>query len=75
MYTIDLSKADPEKRKQLGFVGGRAPVEDPPEERAKRIERGLAAIAEYEAEYGAFTPEEMEWSRAVLDSLGIGVDS
>ncbi|WP_183093399.1 hypothetical protein [Nocardioides stalactiti] len=36
-----------------------------------RIEDGLAAVAEYEAEYGAFTAEEMaESHRRVAEQMG-----
>ena len=72
LYLLDMSKADPEKLKEFGFDGTWTPVEETPEERAKRLEEGLAALAEYEAEYGAFTPEERAWAREILDSLGIG---
>ena len=74
LYAIDFSKVDPEA---LGGPDGDdwEPVEDSPEEHAKRLEEGLAAVAEYEAEYGAFGPELEAWADAVLDSLGIGMDT
>jgi hypothetical protein len=36
------------------------------------IQRGLRAVAEYEAEYGALTEEELAWADALLDEHGIG---
>ena len=36
-------------------------------ERALVIEEGLAAVAEWEAEHGAFTEDELAWADAVLD--------
>ena len=75
LYAIRLSKADPEKKRELGLDGPRTPIEEDPEERANRIEEGLAAIAEYEAEYGAFTADEKAWARGVMARLGIGVGS
>ena len=74
LYVIQLSKAD---RRVSGDLDDDdwTPVEETPEERAKRLEEGLAAVAEYEAEYGAFTPEQEAWAAAVLDRLGIGVDT
>jgi hypothetical protein len=36
-------------------------------ERALKIEDGLAAVAEYEAEYGTPTEEQLAWADAVLD--------
>jgi hypothetical protein len=40
--------------------------------RAARIEEGLRGVAEYEAEHGAFTEEELRWADDVLDRLGVG---
>lgn len=34
---------------------------------------GLDAVAEWEAENGAFTDEELAWADAMLDANGIGV--
>lgn len=34
-------------------------------------ERGLRAVAEYEAEYGAFTPEELAEADRILDEAGL----
>ncbi len=39
---------------------------------ALRIEAGLAAMAEWEAEHGAFTDEEIAEADAILDKHGIG---
>ena len=75
LYAIDLSRADPEMIRELGLDGSWKPVEETPEERARRLEEGLAAIAEYEAEYGAFTADEKAWARGIMASLGIDVDS
>jgi hypothetical protein len=36
-----------------------------------RRQRGLAAVAEYEAEYGAFTEEELAEADRVLDEAGV----
>lgn len=36
-----------------------------------RWQRGLAAVAEYEAEYGAFTEEEIAEADRVLDEAGV----
>ena len=72
LYVIDLSKMDPEKSRDFGSGGSWEPVEETPEERARRLEEGRAAVAEYEAEFGAFTPEEKAWARATMASLGIG---
>ena len=36
-----------------------------------RRQRGLAAITEYEAEYGAFTEEELAEADRVLDEAGV----
>lgn len=38
-------------------------------EKALKISEGLAAVAEYEAEHGAFTDEEMAEARADLELL------
>ena len=64
LYAIDSSKADPEKLEDLrACYVTLTPVEETPEEHAKRLEDGLAAVAEYEAEFGAFTPEDEAWPR------------
>jgi len=73
-YVIDFSKADPRTIEELGWDGNWEPVEETPADRAKRLKDGMAAIAEYEAEYGAFTADEKAWARGVMASLGIGVD-
>jgi hypothetical protein len=36
-----------------------------------RRQRGLAAVAAYEAEYGAFTEEELAEADRVLDAAGV----
>ena len=36
------------------------------------IQRGLRAVAEYEAENGPFTEEELAWADALFDEHGIG---
>jgi hypothetical protein len=36
-------------------------------ERALTIEAGLAAVAEWEAEHGTFTADELVWADRVLD--------
>lgn len=36
-------------------------------ERALRIERGLAGVAEWEAEHGELSGEELAWADSVLD--------
>ena len=36
-------------------------------ERALRIERGMAAVREWEAEHGEITDEERAWADATLD--------
>jgi hypothetical protein len=36
------------------------------------IQRGLRAVAEYEAENGQFTQEELAWTDALFDEHGIG---
>jgi hypothetical protein len=41
--------------------------------RAAGIEAGLRAVAEYEAEHGAFTDEELRRADEVLDRLGVGL--
>lgn len=38
------------------------------------IQRGLRAVAEYEAENGPFTEEELAWADALFDEHGIGRD-
>ena len=63
------------KSKQFASSGSWAPVEETPEERSRRVEEGLAAVAEHEAEFGPFSPEAEAWAEAVLDRLGIGVSS
>lgn len=42
-------------------------------ERALLIEGGLAAVAEWEAENGAFTDEELAWADSVLEQRGVVV--
>lgn len=74
MYLIDFSKAGPEESNQRGSDGSWEPVEETPEERARRMREGLAAIAEYEAEFGTFTADEKAWARGVMASLGVGVE-
>lgn len=39
---------------------------------ALRIEEGLAAVAEWEAEFGSLTPEELAAADAVLEDAGVG---
>jgi hypothetical protein len=39
-------------------------------QRQLRRQEGLAAVREYEAEFGAFTDEERAWADAILDRLG-----
>lgn len=39
--------------------------------KALAIEDGLVAVAEWEAEHGALTPQELAAADAVLDDLGI----
>ncbi|NLT05745.1 MAG: hypothetical protein GXY03_05470 [Solirubrobacterales bacterium] len=41
------------------------------EEERLALERGRQAIADYEAEFGAFTPEERAQARAELIELGV----
>lgn len=73
LYLIDLSQADPDKMSELrASYASWDVVEESPEERARRLEEGLAAVAEYEAEYGAITPEQEAWADTVLDGLGFG---
>ena len=36
------------------------------------MKEGLAAVAEYEAEFGAFTDGERTWASGLLDSLALG---
>ena len=38
-----------------------------------RIQDGLRAVAEWEAEHGAFTPEEEAEADAILDAAGVGI--
>ena len=70
---IDTRTADPEK---VAFIeprdDGWVRDEPDPEERERTLREGLAAVAEYEAEFGAFTEEEKTWASGLLDSLGIG---
>lgn len=40
---------------------------------AVRIERGLAAMQEWEAEHGAFTDEEVAWADAQIAQAEAGV--
>ena len=40
-------------------------------ERALLIEGGLAAMAEWEAEYGAPTEEDLAWADSVLKRVGV----
>lgn len=75
LYAVDLSKADPEKIEELGLDDPWEPVEETAAERANRLEEGLTAVAEYEAEYGPFTADEKAWARQVMDSLGVGVEA
>jgi predicted transcriptional regulator len=37
------------------------------------IRRGLQAVAEWEAEHGPFTPEEIAEADAILDAAGVGI--
>jgi hypothetical protein len=39
---------------------------------ALAIEDGRAAVAEWEREHGAFTPEELAAADAALDRMGVG---
>ena len=41
-------------------------------EHAARIQAGLRGVAEYEAEHGAFTEDELSQAIARLRSLGVG---
>lgn len=43
-------------------------------EEAIGIQEGLAAVAEYEAEFGEFTEEEMAWADALLNSSEQHID-
>jgi hypothetical protein len=43
------------------------------EEHARAIADGLAAVAEFEAEHGAFTPEELAWADQQWQRLTSGV--
>jgi hypothetical protein len=36
-------------------------------ERALLVEQGLAGVAEWEAEHGELSPEELAWADSVLD--------
>jgi len=40
-------------------------------ERALNLEAGLAAVADWEAEHGTFTGEELAWADSVLDHSAI----
>ena len=70
---IDTRTADPEK---VAFLeprdDGWVREEPDPEERERILREGLAAVAEYEAEFGVFTEEEKAWSKRILDEFGIG---
>ena len=74
LYLLDMSKADPEKLKEFRCGDSWTPYEETPEEQEHRLAEGRAALAEYEAEYGAFTLEEKAWARKILGDLGIGND-
>jgi predicted transcriptional regulator len=37
-----------------------------------RLQRGLAAVAEWESEHGAFTEEEIAEADRILDAAGVG---
>jgi predicted transcriptional regulator len=37
-----------------------------------RLQRGLAAVAEWETEHGAFTEEELVEADRILDGAGVG---
>ena len=70
---IDTSTADPEKVAFLEqFDAGRKPDEPCPKETDRGVKEGLAAVAEYEAEFGAFTDGERTWASGLLDSLALG---
>lgn len=43
------------------------PRHHPPPEQARLIERGLAGVAQFEAEEGAFTEEELAEARARVE--------
>jgi pyrroloquinoline quinone (PQQ) biosynthesis protein C len=40
-------------------------------QRATKLDAGLAAVHEYEAEAGAFTQEEIDRADEILDELGV----
>lgn len=40
-------------------------------ERALTIEAGLAAVADWEAEHGTFTGDELAWADSVLDMMPV----
>lgn len=40
-------------------------------ERSLTIERGLAAVAEWEAEHGALSEDDLAWADSVLDRAGV----
>ncbi len=42
-------------------------------ERYIRIQEGLEAVREWEAEHGAFTPEEVAEADRLLDEAGVGL--
>lgn len=70
---IDTRTADPEKVAFLNQPDDGWVREEPDPEELERIrQEGLAAVAEYEAEFGAFTEEEKAWSKKILDEFGIG---
>lgn len=41
-------------------------------ERALNLDDGLAAMREWEAEHGQFTPDEHAWAESVLRDAGLG---
>ncbi len=41
--------------------------------KAARLEAGLQAVAEYEAEFGPLTDEGGAWAKDILDRHGIGL--
>ena len=45
----------------------------PTEDNHAAIEAGLAAVAEWEAEHGPLSAEELAAADAVLDAAGVGV--
>ena len=70
---IDTRTADPEKVAFLTQPDDGWVREEPDPEELERIrQEGLAAVAEYEAEFGAFTEEEKTWASGLVDSLGLG---